>query len=75
MKPKPLKKAMLVFMVIFFVLAGIGGVFSPITIAKDNKEIGPSVVQGKVLSIQTHPLVGGSLRSRVLKQRKSIYAT
>ncbi len=55
MKRKPLKKAMLIFMVIFCVLAGIGGVFSSITIAKDNKEIGPSAVQGKVLSIRTHP--------------------
>jgi len=59
MKQKPHKKAMLVFMVIFFVLVGMGDVFSPITIAKDNKEIGPNAVQGKVLSIQTHPLGRG----------------
>jgi hypothetical protein len=59
MKRKPLTKAMLVFMVVFFMLAGIGGVFSPISIAKDNKEIGPNEVQGKVLSIQTHPLGRG----------------
>jgi hypothetical protein len=54
MKRKPFKKAMLVFMAIFFVLVGIGGVFSPITIAKENKEIGPNEVQGKVLSIRTN---------------------
>jgi hypothetical protein len=54
MKRKPCKKTMLVFMVIFFVLA-ISGVFSSITIAKENKEIGPNEVQGKVLSIETHP--------------------
>jgi hypothetical protein len=53
MKRKPHNKAMLVFMVIFFVLVGIGGVFSPIAIAKENKEIGPNDVQGKVLSIRT----------------------
>ena len=52
---KPHKWTMLVFMVILaFVLVGIGGVFSPITIAKDNKEIGPNEVQGKVISIETH---------------------
>jgi hypothetical protein len=54
MKRKPFKKAMLVFMVIFFVLVGIDGVFSPSTIAQGNKEIGPNEVQGKVLSIQIH---------------------
>jgi len=54
MKRKPYKKAMLVFMVIFFVLVGLGD-FSPVAIAKDNEEIGPNAVQGKVLSIQTHP--------------------
>jgi hypothetical protein len=51
MKRKPYKKAMLVFMVIFFVL---GGVFSPVAIAQEKKEIGPNEVQGKVLSIRTH---------------------
>ena len=52
---KPHKWTMLVFIVIIaFVLVGIGGVFSPITIAKDNKEIGPNEVQGKVVSIETH---------------------
>jgi hypothetical protein len=55
MRCKAFKKAMLVYMVIFYVLVGVGGVFSPIVIAKDNKEIGPNEVQGKVLSIQTHP--------------------
>jgi hypothetical protein len=52
MKRKPFKKAMLVFMVIFFVLVGMGGVFSPI--AKENSEIGSNDVQGKVLSIRTN---------------------
>jgi hypothetical protein len=55
MKWKPHKGTMLVFMVIFFVLVGIGSVFSPITIAQEKKEIGPNEVQGKVISIQTHP--------------------
>lgn len=59
MKWKPLTKAIPVFMVIFFVLAGIGGVLSSITNAKGNKDIGPNEVQGKVLSIQTHPLGRG----------------
>jgi hypothetical protein len=59
MKRKAFKKTMLVFMVIFFVLVGISGVFSPISIAEDNKEIGPNDVQGKVLSIQTHPFGRG----------------
>ncbi len=59
MKRKPHKGTMPVFMVIFFVLAGIGGVFSPIAVAKENREIGPNEVQGKVLSIQTHPLGRG----------------
>ncbi|MCJ7663889.1 MAG: hypothetical protein MUO24_06575 [Desulfobacterales bacterium] len=61
MKWKPHIKAMLVFMVIFFVLVGIGGVFSPITLAKDNKEIGPNDVQGKVLSIRTKLLGRGTI--------------
>ena len=52
MKRKPFKKAMLVFMVIFFVLVGMGGVFSPI--AKENMEVGSNDVQGKVLSIRTN---------------------
>jgi hypothetical protein len=59
MKWKPHKKTMLVFMVIFFVLVGMGGVFSPNTTAKDNKEIGPNEIQGKVLSIRTHPFGRG----------------
>ncbi len=60
MKPKPLKKAMLVFMVIFFVLVA-SGVFSPITVAKESREIGRNDVQGKVLSIRTNILRGGMI--------------
>jgi hypothetical protein len=59
MKWIPYKKAMPVFMVIFFALAGIGGVLSSNAIAKDNKEIGPNEIQGKVLSIRTHPFGRG----------------
>lgn len=59
MKHMAFKKMMLVFMVIFFVLIVIGGVFSPITIAAEEKEIGPNEVQGKVLSISTHPFGRG----------------
>ena len=70
MKRKPLKKAMLVFTVIFFVLVGIGGVFSPIAIAKDNKEIDPNAVQGKVLSIQTHPLGRGIIEVKSAQTEK-----
>jgi len=70
MRCKAFKKAMLGFMVIFFVLAGIGGVFSPITIAKDNKEIGPTAVQGKVLSIQTHPLGRGIIEVKSAQTEK-----
>ena len=54
MKRKPLKKAMPVFMVIFFLLVGIAGVFSPTTAAQESREIGPNDVQGKVLSIRTN---------------------
>lgn len=59
MEWKPHKKVILVFMVIFFVFVSIGGVFSPITIAQEKKEIGPNEVQGKVISIQTHPFGRG----------------
>ena len=59
MKWKPHKKTMLVFMVIFFVLVGMGGVFSPIAIAKENRELGPNDVQGKILSIRTNLLGRG----------------
>jgi hypothetical protein len=45
MKWKPHKKAILVFMVIFFVLAGIAGFFSSSTIAKENREIGRNETQ------------------------------
>lgn len=56
----PFKKAMLVYVVIFsLVLVVSGGVFSPITIAKGNKEIGPNEVQGKVLSIKTGAFARG----------------
>ncbi len=61
MKRKPLTKAMLVFMVIFFVLAGIGGVFSSLTFAKENREIGRNDVQGKVLSIRTNLFGRGTI--------------
>lgn len=61
MKWKPFKKAMLVFMVIFFVLVGSGGIFSSITLAKDNKEIGSNDVQGKVLSIRTNLFGRGAI--------------
>jgi hypothetical protein len=70
MKRKPLTKAMLVFTVIFFVLVGIGGVFSPIAIAKGNKDIGPNEVQGKVLSIQTHPLGRGIIEVKSAQTEK-----
>jgi hypothetical protein len=60
MKNQSFKHAMLVSMVIFFAaLVGINGVFSPIAMAKDNKEIGPNTVQGKVLSIQTGAFARG----------------
>jgi hypothetical protein len=56
MKPGSFKKAMLVCMIIFcMALVGVNGVFSPDAIAKDIKEIGPNRVQGKVISIETHP--------------------
>jgi hypothetical protein len=54
MKWKFNKKAMLVSMLILSVaLVGIGGVFSPLTLAKAT-EIGPNTVEGKVVSIQTN---------------------
>jgi hypothetical protein len=60
MKCKAFKKAMLAMMVIFIVaLVGINGVFSPFAIAKDNKEIGPNTVQGRVLSIKTGAFARG----------------
>jgi hypothetical protein len=58
---KSFNKAMPVFMVIFVVLVGIGGVLSPITVAKENREIGHSDVQGKVLSIRTNLFGRGTL--------------
>ena len=60
MKSKSFKKAMLVSMVVLFVaMVAINGVFSPSAVAKDNKEIGPNAVQGKVLSIQTGAFARG----------------
>ena len=61
MKRKPLKKAIPVFMVIFFVLVGIAGFFSSSTIAKENREIGRNDVQGKVLSIRTNLFGRGTI--------------
>jgi hypothetical protein len=63
MKWKPYKKAMLVFMAIFFVLVS-GGVCSSITLAQDNKEIGSDDVQGKVLSIRTNLFGRGVIEVR-----------
>ena len=60
MKRKAFKKTMLIFMALLFVLVVIG-VFSPPTIAKEDKEIGPNAVQGKVLSIQTHLFGRGAI--------------
>jgi hypothetical protein len=58
---KRYKKAMLVSLLILsLALVGIGGVFSPITIAK-GKEIGPNTVQGKVLSILTGAFRKGTI--------------
>jgi hypothetical protein len=60
MKSKSFKKAVLVVMAVFFtVLVVSGGIFSTVTIAKDNKEIGRNVVQGKVLSIKTGAFARG----------------
>jgi hypothetical protein len=60
MKQKPSRRAIPVFMVIFFMLVA-SCVFSPITVAKENREIGRSDVQGKVLSIRTNIMGGGSI--------------
>jgi hypothetical protein len=49
MKRKPCKKVMLVCLVIFLMLGGISGVFSPLAIAQDKREISRNDVQGKVL--------------------------
>ena len=61
MKHKAFKKTMLIFMALFSVLVVIGGVFPPISIAEDNKEISPNDVQGKVLSIRTHAFGRGNI--------------
>jgi hypothetical protein len=61
MMRKPCKKAIPVFMVIFFVLVGIAGFFSPITVAKEKREIGSNDVQGKVLSIRTNLFGRGTI--------------
>ncbi len=70
MKRKPHKGTMLVSMVIFFVLVGIGGVFSHIAVAKENRAIGPNAVQGKVLSIQTHPFGRGIIEVKSAQTEK-----
>jgi hypothetical protein len=72
MRCKAFKKAILVFMVIFFVLAGIGGFFSSSTIAKENREIGPNDVQGKVLSIRTN-LFGRGMIEVKSDQTEKVY--
>ena len=59
MRCKPLKKAMLAFMGMFFLLAGIGVLLSTISVAKEAREIGRNDVQGKVLSIRTNIFGGG----------------
>jgi hypothetical protein len=61
MEWKPHKKAMLVFTAIFFVLVGSGSFFSPITVAKESREIGRDAVQGKVLSIHTNLFGRGTI--------------
>jgi hypothetical protein len=61
MEWKPYKKVMLVFLVILsLVLVGMSGIFAPISIANAG-EVGPNVVQGKVLSIQTHAFHRGTV--------------
>jgi hypothetical protein len=59
---KRYKKAVVSLMVIFaLVLVGIGGgILSPLTIANAG-EVGPNVVVGKVLSIQTHFARSGTI--------------
>ena len=54
------KRLVVLTVIISLALAGIGGVFVPITMAK-GKEIGPNEVQGKVLSIQTNALRRGTI--------------
>jgi hypothetical protein len=61
MKQKSFRKAIIVFAAIFFVLAGMAGVFSSITLAEDKREIGPNDIQGKVLSVRTYFFGGGSI--------------
>ncbi len=72
MKWKPHKKAVLVFTVTFFMLVGIAGVFSPITVAKQNREIGRNDVQGEVLSIRTN-LFGRGMIEVKSDQTEKIY--
>jgi hypothetical protein len=66
------KKAKPVFLVIFFVLVGICGVFSSSTIAQENREIGHSDVQGEVLSIHTNIFGGGSIEVKS-EQTEKVY--
>jgi hypothetical protein len=54
------KRLIVLTVIISLVLAGIGGVFVPNTMAK-GKEIGPNEVQGKVLSVQGHGFGRGTI--------------
>jgi hypothetical protein len=66
---------MLVYLVIFFMaLVGIGSVLSPSAIAKEDKEIGPNIVQGKVLVIQTHPFGRPGILQVKSDQTEQVYA-
>jgi hypothetical protein len=73
MKRKPFKKAMLVFIVIssFVLVVGIGGIFSPGTIAQGNKEIGLNKVQGIVLSIKIGAFARGVIDVKSAKTGKT----
>jgi len=61
MKRKAYKKAVPALMVILaLVLAGMSGIFAPISMANAG-ELGPNRVQGKVLSIQTNAWRRGTI--------------
>jgi hypothetical protein len=72
MKRQPFKKAMLVFVAIFFVLVGIAAFFSSGTVAKESREIGRNDVQGKVLSIRTN-LFGRGMIEVKSDQTEKVY--
>ena len=72
MKQKPQKKARLVFMAIFFMLAASLIIFSSSTIAKESREIGRNDVQGKVLSIRTN-LFGRGMIEVKSDQTEKVY--